>query len=228
MAEADEKIALWQRQNCVTTPKVDDAIRRMLDASQLVTVPAGTVVFRPNDRCENYLLVAEGRVKVLLLTPTGHELLLYRVEPGESCVLTTTCLMAARPYPAEGVTEMEVTALMIPKQAFDRAMGTSAAFRQIVFDHVSHRFADIIGRIEAVKFADLDVRLADELLRQMDGDGVVHATHQALAAEIGTSREVVSRHLKAWERDGLIRLGRGRIEVVDIDGVRRVGDGVDS
>ncbi len=223
MTEGDDKIALWQQQRCADTPAVDDAIRAMLEASQRVTVPAGTTVFRPHDRCENYLLVTRGRVKVLLLTPTGHELLLYRVEPGESCVLTTTCLMAARPYPAEGITETEVTALMIPKQAFDRAMAASAAFRQIVFEHVSHRFADIIGRIEAVKFADLDLRLANELLRQADAGDVVHATHQALAAEIGSSREVVSRHLKVWERDGLIRLGRGRIELIDRAGLRRIG-----
>jgi CRP/FNR family transcriptional regulator len=180
-------------------------------------------VFRPHDRCENYLLVTEGKVKVSLLTPSGHELLLYRVEPGESCVLTTTCLMAAKPYPAEGVTETEVTALMIPKTAFDQTLAESESFRQIVFDHLSHRFADIIGRIETVKFSDLDTRLANELLRQMDSEQTVFATHQALATEIGTSREVVSRHLKELEHRGLIQLGRGQIKVTDTEALRNIG-----
>ncbi len=222
MADLNEKIDLWQQQNCSITPRLDAAIKRMLDASKLASVPARVTVFRPQDRCENYLLVTAGKVKVSLLTPSGHELLLYRVEPGESCVLTTTCLMASKPYPAEGVTETEVTALMIPKTAFDQALAESDSFRQIVFDHLSHRFADIIARIETVKFSDLDTRLADQLLRQMSPEHIVAATHQALAAEIGTSREVVSRHLKELEHRGMIRLGRGRINVVDVAALRGI------
>lgn len=222
MSELDEKIGLWQAQSCSMTPRVDSAVRQMLDASKQVSVPAGVTVFRPQGRCENYLLVTEGKVKVLLLTPSGHELLLYRVEAGESCVLTTTCLIASRPYPAEGVTETAVKALMIPKPAFDQALAESDSFRQIVFDHLSHRFADVIARIETVKFSDLDTRLAEQLLKQMDAEQTVIITHQVLAAEIGTSREVVSRHLKALEHRGMIRLRRGRIDVIDVDALRGI------
>ncbi len=222
MADLDDKIQLWEAQHCTAPVTIDAATRKMLLTAKVATIPAGTAVFHPHDRCDHYLLVTEGKVKVSLITAGGHELLLYRVEAGESCVLTTTCLMASQPYPAEGVTETAVTALMIPKIAFDKALAASDGFRQIVFSHLSHRFADIIGRIEAVKYSDLDTRLANELLRQMDNEQCILATHQAIATEIGSSREVVSRHLKQLERHGLIHLGRGRIEVLDTAALRAI------
>ena len=225
MNDLDDKIRLWEAQHCTAPVSADAATREMLQAARVTTVPAGTAVFHPHDRCDHYLLVTEGKVKVSLITASGHELLLYRVEAGESCVLTTTCLMASQPYPAEGVTETAVTALMIPKAAFDKALAASDGFRQIVFSHLSHRFADIIGRIEAVKYSDLDTRIANELLRQMNTEQRILATHQAIATEIGSSREVVSRHLKQLERDGLIRLGRGRIDVLDATALRAIAEG---
>ncbi len=224
MDDLDDKIRLWETQHCTAPVAVDAATREMLRAARVATVPAGTAVFHPHDRCDHYLLVTEGKVKVSLITAGGHELLLYRVEAGESCVLTTTCLMASQPYPAEGVTETAVTALMIPKAAFDKALAASDGFRQIVFSHLSHRFADIIGRIEAVKYSDLDTRIAGELLRRMDTAQRVATTHQALATEIGTSREVVSRHLKGLERRDLIRLGRGRIDILDATALQAIAE----
>ncbi len=224
MDDLDDKIRLWETQHCTAPVAVDAATREMLRAARVATVPAGTAVFHPHDRCDHYLLVTEGKVKVSLITAGGHELLLYRVEAGESCVLTTTCLMASQPYPAEGVTETTVTALMIPKAAFDKALASSDGFRQIVFSHLSHRFADIIGRIEAVKYSDLDTRIANELLRRMDTAQHVATTHQALATEIGTSREVVSRHLKGLERRDLIRLGRGRIDILDATALQAIAE----
>lgn len=222
MISTTEKIQLWETQSTTSPVVTDEVIKNMISHARLVSLPAGTPVFRPESNCENYLLVTRGSVKVSLNTLGGNELLLYRVHAGESCVLTTTCLMAAKPYPAQGVTETEVTALMIPKQYFDQALAASENFRQIVFGHLSSRFADIIGRIEAVKFSGLDTRLVGELIRQADGENKVSATHQTLANEIGSSREVVSRHLKELEKQGLIKLGRGRIELLQIAPLKKI------
>ena len=224
----DLKRQLWEQQITASPLQMDTAMEKMISQASLVTLPAGTEVFHSQSSCENYLLVTAGKVKVSLITPGGNELLLYRVEAGESCVLTTTCLMAAKRYPAEGVTETEVTALMIPKQSFDQTMAASASFRQIVFDHLSHRFADVIGRIEMVKFSDMDARLANELLGQADAQNGIKATHQDLASEIGTSREVVSRHLKDLEKRGMIKLGRGRVEILQADELKEVAAAITS
>ena len=139
-------------------------------------------------------------------------------------MLTTTCLMAGKPYPAEGTTETAVTALLIPKKDFDHALATSVNFRRVVFDHLSHRFSDIIARIESVKFRGLDTRLATALLSNTDELQRVRLTHQELANEIGTSREVVSRHLKGLEQQGLVTLSRGCVLLLKPGALARLAE----
>lgn len=216
MSTLEEKIALWRQQKHEVN-EIDEPIRQMLTSARIGKLPAGTAVFHPHDDCERFLLVTEGSVKVTLLTPSGQEMLLYRVEPGETCVLTTTCLMSSKPYPAGGTTESKVTALLISRTAFDQTLAASDIFRRIVFAHLGQRFAEVIARIEMLKYADLDERLATELLRRRDGNEEILVTHNLLATEIDSSREVVSRHLKALEHQGLIQLGRGRIRLLDPD-----------
>lgn len=181
------------------------------DAAVPRVLPAGASVFRHEMTCEYYLWVAKGSVRVSLLTASGNELLLYRVEPGESCMLTTTCLMASTPYPAQGVTETDVHAVLLPKHAFESALMSSPEFRKKVFSQLGSRLAQIIARIESVKFHDIDARLAHALLQHADGKQRVCKTHQELAAEIGTTREVTSRHLKSLEKQQVLMLGRGCI-----------------
>ncbi|MGV6817215.1 MAG: Crp/Fnr family transcriptional regulator [Thiotrichales bacterium] len=181
------------------------------DAAMPRVLPPGTSVFRHEMACEYYLWVAKGSVRVSLLTAAGNELLLYRVNPGESCMLTTTCLMASTPYPAQGVTETTVHAVLLPKHAFEATLMSSPDFRQQVFSQLGSRLAQIIARIESVKFHDIDARLAYALLQHADERQRVCKTHQELAAEIGTTREVTSRHLKALEKKQVLTLGRGCI-----------------
>jgi CRP/FNR family transcriptional regulator len=193
----------------------DSIIHKLLTSAHDVTVPAGEVVFRRGDICENYLLVAKGSVKVVLTSASGREVLLYHVNPGESCVLTTSCLLGGDKYPAEGITETTVNALMLQRKVFDQALGESTQFRRFVFANMGRRFADVIARMETLNFTNIDARLAQTLLRRSKKQAHLAITHQSLADDMGTAREVVSRHLKTFEQQGLIKLGRGEIGILN-------------
>lgn len=197
----------------------------LLDRARVLDLPAGTVVFSPGSPCGVYLLVLEGSIRVQMIADTGREIVLYRVRRGESCVLTTACLLGEEVYSAEGVVEEPTVGVAVPVAAFDELMARSDAFRRFVFAGYGRRVADILATMQAAVFHRVDARLARHLAGR-DG-GPIDVTHQDLAVELGTAREVVSRHLKAFEKRGLVRLGRGTVEVVDRAGLARLGETAD-
>lgn len=177
-------------------------------------VPSGEVAFRKGDACRNFILVLAGCVRVQLSTEGGREVTLYRVRPGDTCALTTSCLVGKEDYPAEAVVEEDITALMIPDSEFRQALLDSEPFRLFVFRGFSGRLCAIVSRMEMVTLRTIDERLAAHLLKR-DVDVLSNVTHKGLASEIGTAREVVSRKLRSFESDGLIKSSRGRIEILD-------------
>jgi len=181
------------------------------EQSQKVSVPRNTTIFRQGDICENYLLVLEGSVKVFSRGENGREVILYRVQSGQSCTLTTACLFADNTYPAEGVCETDATALMIPRNTVNRALAESDAFRKVIFDQYARRLSEVISLIENLSFGHIDIRLARLLLHLSEKNNTIKTTHHLLAAELGSAREVISRQLKAFERQQLITLQRGSI-----------------
>lgn len=190
-----------------------EARTRLTQAARRLAISAGSVLFRPGQPCSDYLMLAEGRVRVQLVSEQGREIVLYRVGPGETCILTTSCLMAARDYGAEAVAETDVRAIVLSSAVFHALLAESAAFRDFVFSAYGDRMVDLIHLVVDVAFQRIDIRLAQHLLARADGSaaGVVAATHQGLAVELGTAREVVSRQLKEFERRGWVELQRGRI-----------------
>lgn len=195
--------------------QTDAELDAVLACAQCQTFPAGLRVFSPGAACQNYLLVGRGRVRVQLLTAGGREVVLYHVGEGDSCVLTTSCLLGASTYPAEGITETEVTAFVLSAQDFNQGLDSSPAFRRFVFANLGKRLSEVIVRMEQVVFAPIDARLASCLLTLSGQHQYLELTHQALAVELGSAREVVSRHLKHFEDQGWVRLGRGNIELLD-------------
>ena len=192
----------------------DPAWQEVLAASRTMTVPPDTPVFHEGAECTVYMLVLHGSVRVQKTAENGREITLYRVENGQSCVLTTSCLLAGDRYPAEGITETEVEAVTIPVAAFQKGLDGSPGFRRFVFEAYGRRITNLVVLVEALAFGRLDSRLADLLLRR-SADGRVQATHHAMAAELGTAREVISRQLKEFERRGWVRLERGRVSLLD-------------
>jgi CRP/FNR family transcriptional regulator len=186
----------------------------LLAGAKKVSFPAGQTVFRQGDQCTQYFIVLTGSVKVFARGDSGREIVLYRVSAGHTCVLTTSCLMGHSAYPAEGVTETQLEALLIPVEKFQQGM-LEESFRNFVFDSYGQRITELIKLIEQLTFTALDRRLADYLLDHCDSEASVLITHQQLATELGTAREVVSRHLKEFEKNGWLKMQRGLIKIVD-------------
>ena len=194
----------------------------LLRDAMVVKLSKGQFAFRTGDECAAYLVVLDGQVRVQLISPGGREVTLYRVDPGNTCVLTTSCLLSGTCYPAEAVAEVDVTALGISHKTFQSALQQYSTFRNHVFEKFSERLKNVIFRVEDLMFESVEARLARALLG-LDKEGKNEITHQELAVELGTAREVVSRHLKRFQESGLIKLGRGRIDVLERDRLGSVG-----
>jgi CRP/FNR family transcriptional regulator len=205
--------------------RLSPPIREMLEKrSVVVSVPRDTVIFGPGKAPENLLLLLSGTVRVQQLSESGREIVLYRVHAGESCVLTTACLLAYEDYSAEGIAETEVEAAAIPRQVFDDLVAGSEVFRRFVFSAYSKRITDLFLVIEEIAFRRMDIRLAQKLI-ELAGDGhEVRATHQQMAAELGTAREVVSRQLSEFQRRGWIEQSRGVIGLKDPAAITRLAE----
>jgi CRP/FNR family transcriptional regulator, anaerobic regulatory protein len=193
----------------------EDEIEKLLNNASEVSLPARTTVFHQGDECVNYILILEGSVRVMTRAENGREIVLYRLGAGDSCVLTTSCLFGNTRYPAAGITDTEIRALLIPASVFQRALQSSSAFREFVFASFSEHLGNLISLIEEVAFGRLDMRLAKHLLELSGADKVLHTTHQELATELGTAREVISRQLKDFEQQGWLTLQRGSITLLD-------------
>ena len=194
---------------------------RIARAVREINLPAETVAFRQGDGCANYLLVIEGSIKVLARSESGREIVLYRVQRGESCVLTTSCLLSHSRYPVEGITESPVRALAIPAETFHQGLAESEPFRQFVFDAYGQRLAEVIALVEEISFGQISHRLARYLLQHATGNNLV-ITHQGLATELGSAREVISRQLKDFEQRGWIEQQRGQIRLRNPEGLQTI------
>ena len=199
----------------------DPGIDRIMNDARLLRLEANQPAFHDGAQCESYLLVVEGSVRVQAHGKNGRDIVLYRVNSGQPCILTTSCLLAGDNYPAEGVTETEVTAIALPAGVFYRGVNESDAFRRFVFRNYGQRLAALIERLEEVAFDRIETRLAQALLAKRHQGGPILATHQDLASELGTAREVVSRELKRFQTNGWVRLGRGSLEILDAEGLRQ-------
>lgn len=190
--------------------------------AQVLTVPAQTPLFQEGTPCQGFPMVLQGEVRVARGAQNGRSLELYRVGPGELCVASTSCLFGHSLLMAHGSTTEATELVVLTPRGFDRWVA-DAGFRQFVFGVFADRLADLMGLVEAVAFQRLDQRLAGALL----GHGPVVATsHQALADELGTVREIVTRLLKRFERAGWLRLGRERIELKDAGALRALAGGL--
>jgi len=200
----------------------DPAWRKAAAYAQTMRVKPGYVLFSDGGVCNAYVLVISGSIRVQKMDPDGHEIVLYRVEDHQSCMLTTTCLIGHQDYPAEGIAETDVELVVLPAEIFQAALAESEGFRSFVMHAIGQRIADLMALIEEVAFARMDVRIARLLLSHNMEEWRV--THQEISAELGTAREVVSRVLKNFEGRGWISLGRGCIKLLDRDGLNSLCD----
>lgn len=177
-----------------------------------LAAPAGTVLFDEGLACQALPLVLDGSVRVFKRAASGREISLYRVGPGDICIVSVSCLLGGDAYPATGVAETPVHALAIPQPLFSRLTAAHAPFRRAVFHLFGARLAGLMQLVEEVAFHRLDQRLAALLAER---GPVLDVSHQQLADELGSVREIVSRLLRQFADQGWLRQGRERLEVLD-------------
>ncbi len=188
---------------------------RLRSFTRPIAAPAGTRIFGEGSPCHAYLILLSGQMRVQKVSENGREIVLYRVEPGETCIVTTACLMGGTDYDAEGIAETDIQAQALPLPNFRELLAHSADFRDFVFKTYGTRISSLLMLIEEVAFGRIDQRLAACLLQIAKGKDRIDATHQELAVELGTAREVVSRQLKDFERRGWVQLGRGHLVLLN-------------
>ena len=186
---------------------------RLVQHLQWMRVPRGAELFAAGDRCQGFPLLTAGEIQVMRGTPDGHEIELYRIHPGESCIVSTSCLLGEAHYPARGLALTDVVLAAMPHDVFDTLIATHLPFRRYVFGLFAERLALMMQRVEEVAFRSLTRRIAALMLASTDG--FLETTHERLAAQIGASREAVSRALKKLEEAGCVSLARGRIAIVN-------------
>jgi CRP/FNR family transcriptional regulator len=217
-------------------PGLDEASRLLVEREGMaLSAPAGMRVFEPGQRCEMFHFLTKGVIKVQIVAASGREIVLYRVGPGESCVMTVSCMIGEGLYNGEGIVEEDVEGYAIGLPLFNRLLSSSEAFRSHILQAYSQRFTNLVSVLEDVAFRPLDVRLAARLLElagagggggaggageaasfgRMKLDGaMINVTHQFLATDLGSAREVISRQLKRWEDEGIVAIERGRIGIL--------------
>lgn len=183
----------------------------------MTRIPAGHDVFLEGDQVEAIALLISGVVRVYKVGETGREITLYRFGNGSSCILTANAILSQRTFPAIATVEQDAEAVMIPSGQFREWVRRYDPWRDFVFDLLSQRLSSVMAIIDEVAFHRMDRRVASLLLNQARKQNPVRITHQEIASELGSSREVISRLLEDFVSDGSIRSGRGIVEVLDFE-----------
>lgn len=214
-----DKLTLLSGQYPVINTLSEAGRAHLLNNAQWMEVPAGTQLFDESQPCEGFPFILKGAIRVTKRMPHTHrELPLYRVVAGETCIISSSCLLSHSDYNVYGITEADCLLMLLPAPVFETLLG-EPTFRQFIFSLFSERIVELMQLVEEVAFRKLDQRLAAQLL----GKGPqLHTTHQQLADELGSVREIVSRLLKNFANQGLVRLSREQIDILDPAGLRRL------
>jgi Cyclic nucleotide-binding domain./Bacterial regulatory proteins, crp family. len=178
---------------------------------------AGAVIMDQNQNCNGVVFVLSGTIKISKTSDEGREMTLYRIGRGETCILTVACLLGTGdvPFPVSACAEQDSTVIVIPVDTFRKLFFESPSVQKYIFASMSAKFYSVLGLLESVTFKRTSDRLMDFLITKTAGGTYpLYATHEAIASELGTAREVVSRLLKDMEGKGIVKLGRGKIQLL--------------
>lgn len=193
--------------------RFEPELNTLLDSDSFVTeLEKGDVLLDQGAFITHIPIVIEGRLKVSQLDEDGRELFLYYIDPLESCVMTYTCCDGEAKSKIRAVAETESEVMLIPKESLERLMNFRS-WRNFVMMAFRDRFAELIDALNGIAFTQLDERLLKYLKEKAGADKIIQTTHQEIAEDLNSSREVISRLLKQLEAQGKVNLGRNRIEL---------------
>lgn len=184
-------------------------------AAIFMRIPNGHDVFIEGDHVDAIALLISGVVRVYKIGETGREITLYRFGNGESCILTANAILSQKNFPAVATVEKEAEAVMIPADTFREWVRRYDLWREFIFELLSQRLSAVMEIVEEVAFRRMDTRLVSLLLERSLRSDLIHITHQEIAGELGTSREVISRILEDFSSQGIIQVSRGNIKILE-------------
>jgi CRP/FNR family transcriptional regulator len=190
-------------------------LREFQDVAFFARIPKGRDVFLEGDQVDAIALLISGVVRVYKIGETGREITLYRFGNGESCILTANAILSQKVFPAVATVEQEAEAIMIPADSFRDWVRRYDPWREFVFELLSHRLSSVMAIVEEVAFHRMDVRVASVLTERGRRSDLIRMTHQEIAAELGSSREVISRILEDFSAQGMVEVSRGSIRILD-------------
>lgn len=196
------------------------------EAARLRTVPKGTVLHAGERDCTGLLLLQSGQLRVYSLSPEGREITLYRLLPGELCLFSAPCVLHSIQFDVTIVAEQEAQLWLIPAEVYQKLMEQSATVANVTNEIMGRRFSEVMWLLEQILWQSMDRRLAALLLeeRALNGAATLKITHEALANHLGTAREVVTRMLRYFQSEGLVRLSRGSVELLDAEALQKLAD----
>ncbi len=188
----------------------DSVVSEFLDAGYKQHFDTGLQLYWEGDTCRGIAFLLSGDIRVYKISDTGREITLYEIGPGETCILNASCILSNKPYPANAVTISNGEFFLLPANVLKKMISEQEAVREYIFSIFSYRLTSVMTLLEEVVFSKMDQRLKDYLIEKSE-DNVLQTTHMTIANDLGTAREVVSRLLKDFEREGLVRLSRNTI-----------------
>lgn len=212
---SNRDVERWSKKFAFAGALAPDELERMGRVMMFPVLKPGQVAYELEAPCPNYLMCIEGRTRIYKTSDAGREMLLYNVQDGGTCVLTTQCLLSRTNFPAESVAEMTTSLAAIPARSFYEFMEEIPAFRSHVLADYTKLLGTMFSFVDSLAFQTIEQRLARRLLVEAGETLVVGKTHQQLASDIGSVREIVSRQLGEWERKGWIASTRGQVRIVD-------------
>lgn len=200
-------------------PQLDQGLAdELMQRAVLARFKSGRDVMAVGDRVEAVPVIVSGSIRVFQVAESGREITLYRFGPGECCVLSADSILGNRLFPARAQVDEDVEVAFIPAPVFNDWLNRSPAWRSLVFGAMSRRLLSLMNMLEDVAFARVDMRVASLLLQRSEHrPATLRMTHQEIADDLGSAREVISRVLDDLRARGMVRLARGTVEVVDVD-----------
>ena len=198
----------------------------VLDYTAVRTVPAGTVVHNGAVECTGFLLVRSGQLRAYTLSEEGREVTIYRLFDHDCCLFSAACIMSSLQFEVIIETEKDSEIFIIPPSVYQKLMNESLPVSKYTNDLMASRFSEVMWLMEQIMWKSFDKRLAAFLVEEsgIEGTTLLKVTHEKIANHMGTAREVVTRMLRYFQGEGLVKLSRGTIEITDAPGLRALQD----
>lgn len=185
--------------------------------AQNISFKKDDTLFHPGDISKAFLILIKGSVRVELTSRTGRDILLYRMNENQTCVLTTSALLSNQVYAARGLAETDIEAIALPADQFEKALLVSKDFSHFVLRDYAQRVSSLVALIDRITSRNITAEICKLLLEKRDPDNCISMTQERIAKDIGSAREVVARKLSKLEGQHVIKKQRGKIFIMNME-----------